>query len=194
MNFAGAQKYILGRLEKELHKNLYYHRIEHTIDIHQAALRLIQMENTDPHSSKLIETAALFHDAGMIYTYNDHELASVEIVKESLPAFDYSREDIVEISELILVTKMPQHALTINQMILCDADLDSLGREDFFVNSLQLQLEWKLFDVLDTSLFEWFQFEIKFMENHSYYTPSSQQLRDAQKLQNLMELKSFFAH
>ena len=190
MNFPAAKNYIIGRLEKELHKDLYYHRVEHTLDIHSAAIRLIEMEKTDPHSGKLIETAALFHDAGMIITYREHELASIEIVRQILPGFGYSDEDIEEIASMILVTQMPQGATTPNQMILCDADLDSLGREDFFIISFQLQLEWKLFKIMDTTIAEWIKFEIGFLENHKYYTSSARKLRDSRKSKNLLELKN----
>ena len=190
MNFPSAQNYIVGRLEKELPKILYYHRFEHTMDVYESALRLIEMEGTDLHSGKLIVTAALFHDAGMTISYKEHEQASVEIARKILPGFDYSKEEIEEISSLILITKMPQAAITQNQMIICDADLDALGREDFFITSLRLQLEWKLFGIMDTNLNEWFKYEIGFIEKHKYYTSSARKLRDAQKQRNLIELKN----
>jgi predicted metal-dependent HD superfamily phosphohydrolase len=189
MNFIAAKNYIAGRLEKELSSNLHYHRIEHTFDIHRAALQLMVMENTDPYSAKLIETATFYHDAGMITSYQDHELVSVDLARKILPEFDYSDQEIEEISALILVTQMPQAAITQNEMIICDADLDALGREDFFITSLQLQLEWKLYGVMDTTIMEWFKFEIDFMEKHNYYTSSARKLRDVQKRRNLIELK-----
>ena len=192
MNFPAAEKYILEHLQKELHPNLFYHSFEHTTDVQQAARRLIELEKVDAHSATIIETAALYHDAGMIMKYDNHEIASVNIVKEKLPEFDYTPSEINEIESMILVTTIPQKALTLNQMILCDADLDALGREDFFITSFQLQLEWKLYGILAASLKDWLKFEIKFLESHSYYTSSARKLRDVGKRKNLLELKDLF--
>ena len=189
MNFDAARTYILDRLSKELPKDLYYHRIEHTFDMYEAALRLIELENADPHSAMLIETAALYHDAGMIHSYRDHEFSSEAMIRDILPEFDYNPDEIEEIAELIRVTKMPQAAVTHNQMIICDADLDALGREDFFITSFQLQLEWKLYNILDTTIEQWFKFEIDFLKNHHYYTASARKLRDEKKNENLKEME-----
>jgi hypothetical protein len=189
MNFPAAQKYILERLKKELHQNLCYHCFEHTIDVHQASLRLIDLEKIDGYSAKIIETAVLFHDAGMMQTYQDHELASVEIARKNLPRFEYSPAEINEIESLILVTTIPQKANTLNEMIICDADLDAIGREDFFITSMQLHLEWKLYGILSLTLTEWLKFEISFLENHTYYTKSAKNLRNIGKSKNLQELK-----
>jgi hypothetical protein len=189
MNFQAAQDYILSRLKKELHPNLYYHCLEHTIDVHRAALRLVKTEHPPETSVKIIETAALYHDAGMIMTYRNHEEASCRIAREILPGFGYTPEEIDDIASLIMVTTLPQAAETLPQMILCDADLDALGREDFFLTSFQLHLEWKLFNIRHMSISEWIRFEIGFLENHRYYTGSARKLRDERKSRNIEELR-----
>lgn len=189
MNFKAAQHYIITRLDQELNKNLHYHNIEHTLDTHKAVIRLIELEKLDAYSAQLIETAALYHDAGMLYTYQDHELKSAEIARKILPTFEYTSQEIEEIVDMIMTTRLPQSATTTNQKILCDADLDAIGREDFFITSMRLHLEWKLFNIKPISLAEWIDFEIEFLENHSYYTNSARFLRDEQKLKNIEELK-----
>jgi predicted metal-dependent HD superfamily phosphohydrolase len=184
MDFAGARDYIIGRMRKELNPSLTYHTIEHTLDMHLAAIRLMEMEHfDDEHERFLIETAAIYHDAGMIVSYNDHETQSVLIAGEMLPTFGYNLEDIDEVAGLILVTKLPQMPTTLPEQILCDADLDSLGRDDFFIQSFQLQLEWKL-----TTLEEWLRFEVKFFTGHEYFTKSGRELRQEQKRKNFLEL------
>jgi len=191
MDLAGARDYILGRMRKELSPKLTYHTIEHTLDMHLAANRLMEMENfDDPHERLLIETAALFHDAGMMISYNDHETQSVLIAGEMLPRFGYSREETDEVAGLILVTKLPQMPSSLPEQILCDADLDSLGREDFFIESFKLQLEWNLNGINLTTLEEWLQFEIKFFNSHEYFTKSGRVLRQEQKSKNLYEMTS----
>ena len=73
--------------------------------------------------------------------------------------------------------------------VICDADLDYLGREDFW------EIGDKLFEELKTiglisSKHEWNQKQLVFLENHSYFTNSSQKLRNEKKLQNLLEIKA----
>ena len=191
MDFAGARDYVIGRMRKELNPSLTYHTIEHTLDMHRAAIRLMEMEHfDDEHERLLIETAAIYHDAGMIVSYNDHETQSVLIAGEMLPTFGYSLEDIDEVAGLILVTKLPQMPTNLPEQILCDADLDSLGSDDFFIQSFQLQLEWKLNGIAQTTLEEWLRFEVEFFTSHEYFTKSGRTLRQEQKRKNLLEMTS----
>jgi len=191
MDFAGAREYIIGRMRKELNPSLTYHTIEHTLDMHHAAIRLMEMEHfDDEHERMLIETAAIYHDAGMMVSYNDHETQSVLIAGEILPTFGYTLDEIDEVAGLILVTKLPQMPVTLPEKILCDADLDSLGRTDFFLESFKLQLEWKLNGIHQTTLEEWLRFEVKFFSGHEYFTKSGKALRQEQKRKNLLEITS----
>jgi len=185
MNFLGAKNYIVNYLQKELSPNLFFHSLEHSLDVLNSACRLNYMEELNETDSVLIETAAIYHDAGMIVTYLDHEAASAQLAREVLPQFDYSPQEIEIIESLIMVTTMPQCANTSLEKVICDADLDALGREDFFITSFQLQLEWKLYGVMNSTLAEWIRYEIDFMKKHNYFTSSAIKLRDVQKQKNI---------
>jgi predicted metal-dependent HD superfamily phosphohydrolase len=157
--------------------------------MHRAAIRLIEMEALkDDHLIKLIETASLYHDTGMLVSYKDHETQSVIIAGEVLPGFGYTKEEVDEIAGLILVTRLPQRPNTLPEKILCDADLDSLGREDFFLQSFQLHHEWKLNGIFQSTLEEWLRFEVKFFTEHEYFTRSARKLRQELKQKNLAEI------
>ena len=189
MNFLGAKNYIVNRLQKELSPNLYFHSLDHSLDVLHSACRLNCMEELDDTNSVLIETAAIYHDSGMIITYLDHETASAQLARNILPEFEYSPQEIEIVESLIMVTTMPQTANTILEKVICDADLDALGREDFFITSFQLQLEWKLYGIMNTTLAEWIKFEIDFMDKHRYFTSSAIKLRDVQKQKNIKAFK-----
>ena len=103
--------------------------------------------------------------------------------------FGYSPREIEIVESLIMVTTMPQAANTKLEKVICDADLDALGREDFFITSFQLQLEWKLYGIMNCTLAEWIRFEIDFMEKHHYFTSSAIQLREKQKQKNIKAFK-----
>jgi uncharacterized protein len=189
MDFLGAKNYIVTRLQKELSPNLYFHSYDHSLDVLHSACRLNCMEGMNETDSALIETAALYHDAGMTITYLNHEAASAKLARIVLPQFDYTPGEIEIIESLIMVTTMPQSANTSLEKVICDADLDVLGREDFFITSFQLQLEWKLYGVMNTTLLEWINFEIGFLEKHRYFTSSAIMLRENQKQKNIKVLK-----
>jgi uncharacterized protein len=189
MDFNAVCGYIVHRLRQELQPSLRYHCVEHTLDVMEAARQLAELEKIQPHDGKLIETAALYHDAGMIVQYQDHEAASVILAKQTLPGFGYSGSEIDEIARLIMVTKLPQRPNDHHEQIICDADLDYLGRDDFFILCFKLQLEWKMTGFKPTTLSEWFGIQVKFLSDHQYYTKSAIQLREKKKLQHLEEIK-----
>jgi predicted metal-dependent HD superfamily phosphohydrolase len=189
MDFLGAKNYIVNRLQKELSPNLYFHSLDHSMDVLRSACHLNCMEEVYEPESALIETAAIYHDAGMIVTYLEHEAASAKMAREILPKFHYSPQEIEIVESLIMVTTTPQSAHTMLEKVICDADLDALGREDFFITSFQLQLEWKLYGIMNSTLAEWIRFEIDFMEKHSYFTFSAIKLREVQKQKNIQACK-----
>ncbi len=188
MDFNGAKTHIISLLRRELPPELYYHCVEHTLDVCEATRRLNALENIKDHAAKLLETAALYHDAGMLIRYADHEEASVDIACQTLPGFGYTADDIDAVVNLIRITKLPQKAVTIEEQILCDADLDYLGRDDFFIHSFQLKLEWEMNNVLKTNLTEWLKVQVKFLSEHDYFTISARDLRGKIKAKNLKEI------
>jgi uncharacterized protein len=194
MNLPGAKEYIIKRLKTDLNPALYYHSVEHTLDVYKAVCMLNKRENLIGEPGIIAETAALFHDSGMVNQYVNHEESSVEIVREILPQFGYTWQEIDEISKLIMVTKLPQGPTTLSEKILCDADLDYLGREDYFIHAFKLRVEWNVNQIKRTTLREWFEIQVQFLGNHKYFTPSAIYLRNDQKRRNLEEITQFLNH
>lgn len=189
MNYPEARDFIIKKLNDELEPDLSYHSLEHTLDVLNAASNLAELEKVNNHERLLLQTAALFHDSGMLKTYIGHEEASVEIVQKYLPKYGYEAEDIDLISGMIITTKLPQSANTFLEKILCDSDLDYLGREDFFMIAHQLRYEWNILNIRHTTLREWYELQIMFLQNHSFFTKSAQELRSKKKADNLKQVK-----
>ncbi|MFO7613915.1 MAG: HD domain-containing protein [Bacteroidales bacterium] len=194
MNFESAKRYILQRLERELDPRLIYHSLHHTLDVLDAATRLSNLEDIPAPEKILLQTACLFHDSGMLVTYDNHEDASIQIVKDTLPQFNYSVNEIDIINQMILSTKLPQKASLRLDQILCDADLDYLGRNDFFLIAHKLKLEWELMDVRQVTLSEWYYIQKDFLFNHRYFTLSAIRLRETGKLENLRQIEWMLNH
>ena len=192
MNFEGAKNFILNKLSRELDPRLAYHSVGHTLDVHDSAIRIANLEKISEPDIILLRTAALFHDSGMLITYRGHEEASMKIMSEVLPGYNYSPEDIHRIESMIITTKLPQSADDKLSMILCDADLDYLGRDDYFFISHKLKYEWDLLDIYPTTLKQWYELQIKFVGSHQYFTKSSRLTRDKKKFSNLEQIREMF--
>lgn len=189
MDYPKARDFIIKKLTDELKPDLAYHSIEHTVDVLQAASKYAELEKVNGFDRQLLETAALFHDSGMLLTYEGHEEAGIEIANKYLPDFGYEQQAIDEIGKMIMATKLPQAAGSQLEKIICDADLDYLGREDFFMIAHHLQYEWNVLNIRSTTLREWYELQIMFLENHHFFTDSAKQLRNIKKSENLKQVK-----
>jgi len=192
MNYIDAKKFILEKLEKELPPDLYYHGIHHTYDVFESAERIALMENITGDELDLVRTAALFHDVGFLIKYKLNEEESAMLAREFLPEFDYTHEQIERICKMILSTKIPQAPEDLLDQILCDADLDYLGRDDFFTTALKLKREWND-QGMKTTLKQWYVQELDFLMQHRYFTDSAKALRLEKKKKHLSEIKELLS-
>ncbi len=192
MDFERASAYILDKLRHGLPTNLFYHNLEHVMDVYQAVIRIGAAEKLDQSTLIALKTAALMHDSGMLRTYKGHEEAACSLVHLWLPQFGYTEEEMKYICRMILTTQLPQTASEIGERILCDADLDYLGRDDFFMIAHRLRFEWNNMGMNVTSLKDWYLLQIRFLEDHKYYTFSNQQLREPGKQKNLEMVRELF--
>lgn len=165
------------KLGQGLSKTLYYHSLHHTLDILKQAERIAKEENINNEEDLfLLKVACLYHDSGFLITYKGHEEAACKIVKKELPGFNVSIKEIDIICRMIIATKIPQSPETSLEKIICDADLDYLGRPDFFEISNKLFLELKERKLVAGET-EWNLIQIKFFKQHRYFTRTNKKLR-----------------
>jgi class 3 adenylate cyclase/ligand-binding sensor domain-containing protein/HD superfamily phosphodiesterase len=181
------EEIILEKLEKGLPKNLFYHNVKHTIDVVTQVELIGKAENISDEELLLAKTAALFHDVGHLVSYDNHEEESVKIANRMLPDYNYSKNQIDRIGELILATKMPPKPNNLLEKILCDADLDYLGRTDFVPVAYNLYKELLVKKKI-RSFEEWKKIEIDFIKKHSYFTKTARKLREVNKRKQLEKI------
>jgi uncharacterized protein len=184
-DFDGASRYAFELLERELPAFLTYHSLAHTVnEVLPAAERLAALEGIRGEELILLRTAAAYHDVGYVERHDDHEAASITILQEVLPAYGYTPEQLAVIRSIVMATRLPQQPRTLIEEILADADLDGLGRDDFFRRNEDLRAELAVVfgPVTDE---KWYAAQVEFMVAHHYWTPSERALRDAAKSANL---------
>jgi predicted metal-dependent HD superfamily phosphohydrolase len=105
-----------------------------------------------------------------------------------LKLIGYKPNEIKKVQMMILSTDLEREPKTHVEKILCDADLDHLGREDFF------KLDGRLregrgargIDVSDDA--KWYKGTLEIIKKHQYYTESQKNLREKEKQRNIKKL------
>jgi len=188
IQFTDIQELILDQLEKELPRYLYYHNVKHTVDVVTEVELIGWAEGLDDEGILLLKTAALFHDAGHIIAYDEHEYHGTELARKLLPGYGYSEEQIEKIGSIIMATKLPPEPKDIYQEIICDADLDYLGRSDMIPVSNTLYKELSEQNMIGT-LNDWNKLQLKFISGHTYFTKTARSLREVNKQKQIERIK-----
>ena len=189
INYYKAERYINKTLEQRLSDNLYYHSIGHTKDVVKAVERLALLENVTDEGLFLLKSAASYHDAGFVEKYERNEEIGARMAEEVLPNFGYTEKHIEQIKELIYVTEIPHNPKNKLEEIICDADLDYLGRDDFHEIADRLRRELKEHGKIESDR-QWDEIQVKFLTAHRYFTQTAIDTRRKKKLENLADIKA----
>ncbi|MDH3323601.1 MAG: HD domain-containing protein [Flavobacteriaceae bacterium] len=176
-------------LNTKLSKKLYYHGVHHTLDVLNVCNQYLKRDNKiSKYDAKILRLGALFHDMGFTVSNINHEERSAEIAEELMIAHQFSTKDIKVVKGLIMATRIPQSPKNKLEKIICDSDLDYLGRDDFYEISNELYKELKAYALIHNKK-EWNIAQVKFLEAHSYHTPFAKKFRQPNKEKRIAELK-----
>lgn len=193
MDQPAAEIFILAKLRQGLPKERTYHSFSHTLDVYRTVVAIAMEEGVEGEDLDLLRTAALYHDSGFLVQDHDHEEASCALARESLPQFGYAVAQIDRVCRMIMATKIPQQPHDLLSRILCDADLDYLGRADFFRIGSTLFSEFKHYGVVNNER-AWNELQVRFLEKHKYFTDTSRAMREPVKMRHLREVKDWLVN
>ena len=182
------RKKALDILNTKLSKDLHYHGINHTLNVLKVINQYIKRENVNSTDAKLLRIGVLLHDIGFTISNNNHELRSVEIANKLMLDFGFTCEQFEIVKDLILSTRIPQKPKNKLEKIICDADLDYLGRTDYYPISDLLFKELKAYSIITTKK-DWNKTQLRFLENHKFHTKFAQKNRQPNKEKRIEELK-----
>ena len=187
-----VDEYIRDLFRDELPHGIKYHDANHTLHptkgVVAAANRIAISENISEHARELLITAAYFHDTGYIREYDKNEPIAARMAGRILKLIGYKPDEIKKIQKMILATDLSVKPKTHVEKILCDADLDHFGREDFFKFDGKLREGRRIrgIDVSDDA--KWYKGTLTVITNHQYYTESQKKLREKEKQKNIKRL------
>jgi len=182
------RKTIFEILNKKLSKDLYYHGVHHTLDALRVCTLYLRHVKLDKHQARLLRLGILFHDIGFTVSVIDHEQKGTEIARELMVRFGYTTQDIDTVVRLILSTEVPQQPKTLLEKVICDIDLDYLGRSDFYKISNDLFKELQITSGLKDKN-EWNKIQVKFLESHRFHTEFAIKNRQPEKEKRIEEIK-----
>ncbi len=189
MEFNRVKTVVIETLKQELNPALYYHNHVHTLDVISASEHLGMLESIGGEEMMLLLTASLLHDTGYMWAYDQNEQLACNFARKLLPEYNYSNVAIDRICEMIMATQLPQSPKDLLAKILCDADLDYFGRDDFFPIAIRLHQEWKEYTSKHLDFLEWYSTQFEFMIQHTYFTDVAKQLRNKRKEENLNQIR-----
>ena len=178
---------VVQQLTHGLDARYTYHGVRHTLDVIEQSEQIGIALNCSEREIQLLKIAALFHDLGFVQTRKGHEKASAELF---LLASEHKINDIQrqQISACILATTMPQSPQNLLGQIICDADLDYLGRSDFEKISQDLFQEMHACGEMSDQ-HKWDEIQVVFLDKHQFHTSFNQSRRNEQKSQHLAAIK-----
>jgi predicted metal-dependent HD superfamily phosphohydrolase len=111
-----------------------------------------------------------------------------------LPKFGFTKKQIKRIEGMIMATIIPQRPTNILEEIMCDADLDYLGRskEEFYSISDSLKRELMEHGLLKNED-DWDPIQVKFLKEHRFFTQTAVMHRRVNKVSRMNEIKAKIA-
>jgi len=183
------RKQVLDRLKGELPKYLAYHGMNHTRDVLNVCEQYIRREKLSKRDRYLLRMGAIVHDMGFLIGPANHEAVGAEMAGAMMKELGMKQDVIDEVKGLVMATKIPQTPLNDLQKIICDADLDYLGRDDYPTISVKLFAELKHMNIITTEE-QWRNLQINFLTAHRFQTSFAKKNREPKKqywLKKLLE-------
>ncbi len=183
-----AENYVRKLLTDGLPPIRYFHNINHTVQVVGKSAEIAALYDIPQGDGQVLVTAAWFHDSGYVHGGDNHERRSVNIAREFLSNLNVESDDLLKIERLILATRIPASPLTLAEKILCDADLQHLGSEDYAAWSILLKKELEAQNGNHISDEQWNYENIRFFTSHRFFTERAETLWEIQKQKNLLML------
>jgi HD superfamily phosphodiesterase len=174
------RRIVLEQLKNSLPTNLTYHDVDHVLDVLEVCNQYIKRNKIKGSDAYLLRIGALVHDLGFTISTQNHEEVGAEMAQEIMEKLNMDPNDIEIVKGLVMATKIPQSPKTELQKIICDSDLDYLGRNNYVEISDKLYQELKSTDVLKNRE-EWVELQIKFLKSHSFHTEFAKKNREPKK-------------
>ena len=151
---------------------LPYHKFQHAMDVYSMAMTCATLEKISPDDRFILATAAMMHDVIFKLKAKDNEERSAELARIYLPQIGYTKDQTEKVSRIVLATKMPTNPKALLEEIICDSDVDNIGRDDFLAKNELIREELGI-----PESYEWYKENLRFLKSQKFYTASARKYR-----------------
>ena len=183
------QRAAAGFLEKHLERCYTYHNAAHTLEVCAAAKLFAELSGVPQDTRFALRIAAIFHDFGYLVRSFDNEQLAWPYIQDFGKRFGIDQNILLAANSMILETVFPYAPTTWGGKLLCDADVEYIGREVFFTQAAHFREELSAGNVVYTDK-EWWSLELDFLQKNSFFTPVCQRLRNSGRLSNLKKVRA----
>jgi len=181
-----AEQYVRQLFSARVDEAFTYHSISHTQSVVQSAATMAEFYQLGEEDRMVLALAAWFHDTGYSQgAAKDHEAKSQRIATTWLQAKLVDAAVTEKVAHAIGATRWPQKPANLTEQILCDADLNHLGTEDFAGQHKLLRRELEAMTGEDISKKDWRNKNIRFLQEHQYFTDYARNILEPKKQENL---------
>ncbi|EAT14811.1 HD domain-containing protein [Desulfuromonas acetoxidans] len=178
-------QHVEHRLTHELPTTLCHHSAHHSlVDVLSAVRRLGRASQLSGEEQLLLDTAAVLHDLGYLCRYEHNEEFAARYAVRWLPYFGFNVKQADQVSRLIRATSLGCQPQSLLEKLLCDADLDVLGRPDYWSQTILLRQELEAHGYV-YSWQQWLNHQYQFLTTHHYYSSAAQLFREVGKRENI---------
>jgi predicted metal-dependent HD superfamily phosphohydrolase len=141
----------------------------------------------------MLAIAALFHDTGFTIQYDDNEPIGAKIAHNYLKTILYPIEKIKIVEQLILATSPKVEPKNKLEEIIKDADLDNLGRDDFFEVAERVKKELETIKKIKIKDPDWHHAALDVIGKNGFYTHTQNTERGEKRRENEEKLRTLGA-
>ncbi|MCB2203962.1 HD domain-containing protein [bacterium] len=165
-----ASSHVFKHFTKHLGKDYSFHNFAHTAEVVEAVVEIGEASGLQGQDLEVVVLAAWFHDTGITEVYTHHEQASADFAERFLKKRQYDRDAIAAVRNCILVTELDVAPTTLQEKVICDADLLHIGRKRFWSRAQLLRQELAAVAKQEFSEEEWLRKQVTFLEGRTFYT------------------------
>ncbi|MFK7808572.1 MAG: Pycsar system effector family protein [Saprospiraceae bacterium] len=176
-------------ITEQVSTDYVYHDLDHTEQVVEGVRAIGVAMNLTEEQLEVLQIAAWFHDTGYDKGAAQHEERSAKYARDFLEKSNYDEVRIQEVTRSILATKIENHPTEILGKVIRDADFTHLGNASYWDRCGRVRQELVLTKKLLMSEQEWTEFELRFMNSHTYLTEAAERLFGKQKEKHIRSLK-----
>ncbi|MEM7548861.1 MAG: Pycsar system effector family protein [Bacteroidota bacterium] len=185
-----AEHFVKNYLKQNLPKEYVYHTLEHTLDMVKFAKLISGKENLSESQQEVVLLAGWFHDLGYAEGCTDHEQRSIQILEEFAKKHQIDHDLVEKAKACIEATKMPQNPQSIEEAVICDADMFHLATDQFLEKSELLRKEFNNTSDNQLSELDWLKENKRFLGEHKFFTDHGKNVLEKLKSANLEKVET----